>query len=125
MQLVGGVTNCSTQTSIILECDAPDPLFHLIGIFLVELFDDVELYVSAALTCKAIDGVDIAHCLQSLAHKDKPFLLDLDDATAGMRVGLERIAGDGAGRRGRLVKQDRYGNITLFTQAFGVDVLGL
>ena len=113
------------ETRVVLERNAADPSLDLFGIFFVKILYDVKLHIPAAFAGKTVDRINIADRLERLAHQDKAFLFDLDDAPAGMRVRLQRISRDRARGRGRLVEQDRDRDVALFSQTFCVDIFRL
>ena len=124
-QLIGRVADGGAEPCVVLERNAADAPLDLVRVLFRKVLDDIKLYVAAALTGKAVYRIHVADRFECLAHQNEPFLFDLDDPPTRMRVRLQRIAGNGAGGRAGLVEQQRNGDITLFAQAFGVDILGL
>ena len=68
----------------------PDSPFF-IGIAFRKILDDVKLHVASSFRSEAVDGVNIADRFEGFIINTNLFF-DLDNAAAGMRVRLKRMA---------------------------------
>src|SRR5438552_2091940 len=84
----GGMTNRRAQPGVVLVSNAADALLHFVGIHLVKIFDDVELYVAPAFRGKAVDRINIADGFECLAQQHEALLFDLDNAAPRTRIWL-------------------------------------
>src|SRR6266576_1333353 len=93
------VANRCAETRVVLISNAADASFDFVGILLIEIFYDIEFHVAPAFGSKSIYRVNITDRFQRFAHQDQAFLFDLDDASSGMCVRLQRMTADRARSR--------------------------
>src|SRR4029079_10079709 len=113
------------QPRIVLKGDAADSPLNLVGIFFVEVFHDIKLYVAPALGSETVDREGVAHSLERFAHQNQTFLFNFDDAPSRARIWLQRMPTDRARRGRRLIQQEGDSHVATPAQTLGIKSLGL